>query len=64
MIEENVKKSEKFIKDGKLNELTSNLKVNINNTLREKTNFDMEKFITTVKSELEKDLKKNTTDKK
>jgi hypothetical protein len=64
MIEENVKKSEKFIKDGKLNELTSNLKVNINNTLREKTNFDMEKFITTVKSELEKDLKKNTIDKK
>lgn len=64
MIEENVKKSEKFIKDGKLNELTSNLKVNINKTLREKTNFDMEKFITTVKSELEKDLKKNTIDKK
>ena len=64
MIEENVKNSEKFIKEGKLDELTSNLKSNINNAIREKTNFDVEKFVTTFKSELEKDLKKTTIDKK
>ena len=61
LIEENVKKGTTYIKDGKLkevtSEVTSNVSSKINDTIREKAGFDMHKFITTVKSEIERDFK-------
>ena len=64
IIEDNVKKSATFIKDGKLQDATSSVTSKINDTIRDKAGFDLHKFITTVKSEIEKDLKNKANNSK